>query len=271
MDGFYRHQGSPHADEPICEKVSQVLCQHEDISVHVSTFWAGNFTQRVYQAPASCSAVTEVTRGPSSCLSRQLKDVDSLLEKGAIEPILGFFSRLFLVPKRTGDLCPVMDLSTLNRHLVVPHFQMEMAQTVRAAIRQNEWTVSIDIKDLHMLMSQSVRKCLRFCVNMKTYQFMCLPFGLATSPRECTKLLHPVVQLLRLQGVHLHVYLDNWLIRADSPQMATSNAQLVIRVLQHLGWIINFEKSELTPTQEFDFIGIHFRTQDSTVAPVPKM
>ena len=104
---------------------------------------------------------------------------------------------------------PVIDLSTLNRHLVVPHFQMEMAQTVRAAIRQNEWTVSIDIKDLHMLMSQSVRKCLRFCVNMKTYQFMCLSFGQAISPREFTKLLHPVVQLLRLQGVHLHVYLDN--------------------------------------------------------------
>ena len=33
-----------------------------------------------------------------------------------------------------GDLPPVIDLSTLNKSLVVPHFQMETAQTVRVAI-----------------------------------------------------------------------------------------------------------------------------------------
>ena len=50
--------------------------------------------------------------------------VDALLMKGAIERVtnvksLGFYSRLFLVPKKTGDLRPVIDLSTLNRHM--PH------------------------------------------------------------------------------------------------------------------------------------------------------
>ena len=52
------------------------------------------------------------------------------------------------------------------------------------------------------------------------YQFTCLPFGLATSPREFTKLLRPVVSLLRQQGVKLHVYLDDWLIRADTWEQA---------------------------------------------------
>ena len=56
--------------------------------------------------------------------------VDALLSKGAIERVLnesslGFYSRLFLVPKKTGDLRPVINLSTLNRHFVVPHFKME--------------------------------------------------------------------------------------------------------------------------------------------------
>ena len=122
----------------------------------------------------------------------------TVLEKGAIEPVhrscsLGFFSRLFLVPKKTGDLRPMKDLSTLNRHLVIPHFQMETAQTVRPAACQDKWTVSIDIKDayLHVPMCQSVRKFLWFCVNKKTYQLTCPPFGLATSPREFTKLCVP--------------------------------------------------------------------------------
>ena len=53
--------------------------------------------------------------------------VDALLMKGAIERVtnvksLGFYSRLFLVTKKTGDLRPVIDLSTLNHHMVVPHF-----------------------------------------------------------------------------------------------------------------------------------------------------
>ena len=197
--------------------------------------------------------------------------------KGAIERVtnmesLGFYSRLFLVPKKTGDLRPVIDLSTLNRHMVVPHFKMETQGSVRSAIRSQEWTVSIDIHDayLHVPMHQAVRKYLRFVVNKKVYQFTCLPFGLATSPREFTKLLRPVVSLLGQQGVKLHVYLDDWLIRADTPEQAQLHTQTTIKVLQFLGWIINFEKSDLTPSQDFQFIGMQFNTRRFTVAPCRK-
>ena len=204
--------------------------------------------------------------------------VDALLMKGAIERVmnvksLGFYSRLFLVPKKTGDLRPVIDLSTLSCHMVVPHFKMETQGSVRSAIRSQEWTVSIDIRDAyhHVPMHQAVRKYLHFVVNKKVYQFTCLPFGLATSPREFTKLLRPVVSLLRQQGVKLHVYLDNWLIRADTPEQAQQHAQTTIKVLQFFGWIINFEKSDLTPSQDFQFIGMQFNTRRFTVAPLPKM
>ena len=204
--------------------------------------------------------------------------VDALLMKGAIERVtnvrsLGFYSRLFLVPKKTGDLRPVIDLSTLNRHMVVPHFKMETQGSVRSAIRSQEWAVSIDIRDayLHVPMYQAVRKYLRFVFNKKVYQFTCLPFGLATSPREFTKLLRPVVSLLRQQGVKLHVYLDDWLIRADTPEEAQLHSQTTIKVLQFLGWIINFEKSDLTPSQDFQFIGMQFNTRRFTVAPLLKM
>ena len=204
--------------------------------------------------------------------------VDALLRKGAIEWVtnvksLGFYSRLFLVPKKTGDLRPVIDLSTLNRHMVVPHFKMETQGSIRSAIRRQEWTVSIDIRDayLHVPMHQAVRKYLRFVVNKEVYQFTCLPFGLATSPREFTKLLRPVVSLLRQHGVKLHVYLDDWLIWADTLEEAQLHAQTTIKVLQFLGWIINFEKSDLTPSQDFLFIGMQFNTRRFTVAPLPKI
>jgi hypothetical protein len=37
----------------------------------------------------------------------------------------GFYSRLFLVPKKNGKMRPVIDLSVLNQHLIVTHFKME--------------------------------------------------------------------------------------------------------------------------------------------------
>ena len=126
--------------------------------------------------------------------------VDALLAKGAIERVskvtsLRFYSRLLLVPQKTGDFRPMIDLSTLNRHMVVLHFQMETQGSIRTAIRSEEWTVSIDICDayLHVPMHKAIRKYLRFVVNKRIYQFTCLLFGLATSTREFTKLLHPVI------------------------------------------------------------------------------
>ena len=186
---------------------------------------------------------------------------------------LGFYIRLFLVLKKTEDLRPVIDLSTLNRHMVVPHFKMETQGSVWTAIRTQDWTVSIDIRDthLHVPMHKAVRKYLRFVVNKRVYQFTCLPFGLATSPREFTKLLRPVVALLRKRGVKLHVYLDDWLIHANTPEQAQLHAQMTISLLQYRGWIINYEKSDLTPSQDFQFIGMQFNTQQFTVAPLPKM
>ena len=73
---------------------------------------------------------------------------------------------------------------------------------------------------LHVPMHQAVHKYLLFVVNKKVYQFTCLPCGLATYPREFTKLLRTAVSLFRQQVVKLHVYLDDWLIRADTPEQA---------------------------------------------------
>ena len=71
--------------------------------------------------------------------------------------------------------------------------------------------------------------------------------------------------------VKLHVYLDDWLICADTPEQMQLHAQTTIRVLQFLGWIINYEKSDLVPSQDSQFIGMQFNTRQFTAAPLPKM
>ena len=121
--------------------------------------------------------------------------VDALLLKGAIKRVtkvtsLGYYYRLFLVTKKTGDLRPVIDLSTLNRHMVVPHFKMETQGSVRSAIRSQEWTVSIDICDayLHVPMHQAIRRSV-FCTDF-TYKIREYKFGLQNTEVELCQFCH---------------------------------------------------------------------------------
>lgn len=209
-------------------------------------------------------------------LVRLRRAVDALLQKDVIERVhdhssLGFYSRLFLVPKRSGEDRPVIDLSILNRHLHVPSFRMETQASVREAIRPGEWVASIDIRDayLHVPMARNTRRYLRFVVGREVFQFKALPFGLSTSPREFTKLLEPVVRWLRLRGIRVHAYLDDWLVRGPSQSQAVEKARSVVSCLRFLGWVINEEKSSLTPSQEFTFLGMRFNTSGPVVLVSP--
>ena len=47
--------------------------------------------------------------------------------------------------------------------------------------------------------------------------------------------------------------------------------QMTISLMQRLGWVINFEKSDLTPSQDFQFLGMHWNTWQFRVALLPKM
>ena len=43
-----------------------------------------------------------------------------------------------------------------------------------------------------------------------------------------------------------------------------------LKFVQELGWVINFKKSELTPTQKFDFLGYRFDLNKDEVSPTEK-
>ena len=208
----------------------------------------------------------------------RLRDVVSLLlDKNAIEPVLnpaspGFYSRLFTVPKESGGWRPVIDLSTLNKYVHCPHFQMETAETIRRAIQPGEFVSSIDISDAyyHIPVAPAIRKYFRFVIDGKPYQFRSLPFGLNTAPREFTKILEPILRSLRDRGIRVHAYLDDWAVRAQSEELCREHTQIVVQTLRRLGWMINKAKSDLQPKQQFVFLGMTFNTLAGTVAPAPK-
>ena len=104
-------------------------------------------------------------------------------------------------------------------------------------------------------MAPSVHKLLRFQVLGKLYQFVVMPFGLATAPREFTTLVKEVKWMALRLGFSVHMYLDDWLIKANSCQEAHSATLTLLELTHKLGWIVNREKSDLLPKQVFTFLG----------------
>ena len=60
------------------------------------------------------------------------------------------------------------------------------------------------------------------------------------------------------EGIRIHQYVDDWLMRAKLKQQCQENTYRLIHLVESLCWIINLEKSDLVPTQEIEFLGYKF-------------
>ena len=173
-----------------------------------------------------------------------------------VQSDLGFYNRLFLVPKPNNKWRPILDLSNLNQFLKVEKFKMETPETIRTSLLQGEWVTSEDFKDayFHILIQEQSRKYLRFQIQDRTYQFKALPFGLSTAPMEFTVVAKKVKLMAIHKGIGIHQYLDDWLVRAKSLQTCLRHTQMLVKICQDLGWLVNLEKSELEPKQIFGWV-----------------
>ena len=174
---------------------------------------------------------------------RILKEsVLDMLRKQAIVPVrkcntLGFYSRLFLVPKSLNKWRPVIDLSVVNKFLHVPTFKMETAESIRNSLRIGEWVVSIDLTDsyFHLPIHPISQKYLRFQFENQIYQFVALPFGLATAPLEFTRVVKEVKIVAMNRNLRIHQYLDDWLLRSSSESQCQIDSKELVSLVESLG------------------------------------
>lgn len=200
------------------------------------------------------------------------EEVEKLLLKQAVIKVQEvpnqFLSDLFLVPKKDGSRRPVINLKPLNRHIWKQKFKMEGAKVIRDVLQKNDWMVTIDLKDAYLSVpvAQEDRRFLRFRWRGTLYEFQCLPFGLSSAPRVFTKLLRPVIALLRSQGIRCIIFLDDLLVMQQTQRALERIAQDILILLQVLGFRINWEKSSLVPTQLIQYLGLMVDSTQMTVA-----
>ncbi|KAL0165643.1 hypothetical protein M9458_037487, partial [Cirrhinus mrigala] len=192
------------------------------------------------------------------------QEVATLLRKEAIEVVpphereSGFYSRYFIVPKKDGGLRPILDLRLLNRSVKRLKFKMLTIKQVVTQIKSEDWFVTIDLKDayFHVSILPQHRKFLRFAFRGEAYQYRVLPFGLALSPRTFTKCVDASLAPLRLQGIRILNYIDDWLILAQSEMVAVRHRDVVLAHMKALGLRLNAKKSVLSPLQRTTYLGV---------------
>lgn len=153
---------------------------------------------------------------------------------------------------------PIFNLKTLNQFVVYNHFKMEGFQVVKNLIQRRDWLCKVDLKDAYFCIPicKDHRKYLRFQYKGQMLQYKGLPFGLASGPRLFTKIMKPVIALLRRIGVRLVIYLDDILLLNQSQEGLSRDGDTLLWLLHNLGWLINWKKSVLTPCQQLEFLGL---------------
>ena len=201
------------------------------------------------------------------------KEVDELLAKGPIEPSsggAGFYSSVFVVPKHTGGLRPILNLKRFNCYMHIPSFKMPTLKTVQL-IQQGDYAFSIDLQDayLHVPIVKHHRQFLHFVWHNVPYQWRVLPFGLATAPRVFTSLTKSILFLCLRKGLRIVIYLDDILVLVHSKWAGIRARLFLCSLLVRLGLHINFSKSDLCLSQSFTFLGLCWDTVHMSVSLPP--
>ena len=100
--------------------------------------------------------------------------------------------------------------------------------------------------------------------------FNALPFGLTTAPYIFTRVMSYPISVLRKKGVFVLAYLDDLILWAESQEELKKSVQLTLLTLEKLGFILNYEKSQLTPCQDLVWLGIRWIPSSFQMALTPQ-
>lgn len=145
---------------------------------------------------------------------------------------------------------------------------MKGVPALRDILEENDYMCKLDLKDAYVVTSihQESRKYLTFRHKGKVYQYKTLAFGMSVSPRVFSKLMRYAMEPMRKQGIRLVYYFDDICILGKTKMEAAKHTMTVASHLENLGFVINKEKSILTPSKQQDFLGFTFNSKTMIIS-----
>ena len=209
----------------------------------------------VLSSAPSCTASSDpIKRAAIRELISDMEDV-GVVSSVSLSSV-GFWSHIFVVPKKQGKWRLVLDLSRLNRLVVRETFQMISLLDVFSSIRPSDWMATLDIESAywHVPVQPQFRKFFQFRFRERGFQFRVMPFGLTTAPWLFNRIMTPIVTGLGRSGIRVMAYLDDFLVLASRAQIS-DHLSRVESTLVRAGFSIS-GKSQRTPSRSLQFLGV---------------
>ena len=184
--------------------------------------------------------------------------IRELLKKNAIKRSRheagDFISTIFLRRKANGSWRLILNLKNFNFYVQYCKFKMETLARILTLVTRGCWLMSIDFSDAYLLVGICLahQKLLKFVWNGEVFQFCSMPFGLGEAPRKWTKLMKAPLALIRQNGYTIAAYLDDLLQAEQTFSLCEQALKMAYEFLISLGFIPNYKKSVLIPTQRIE-------------------
>ena len=203
--------------------------------------------------------------------------VESFKRQKVIEPCStnsrhSYFSAIFPRTKRDGSVRVIINLQELNKCIDNHHFKMDTIRDVLLLVQPNDFFASIDFKDAYysVPLQRQSRQFFRFLWRGQTYQFTCMPQGLASAPRIFTKLLKPALAHLRSLGFNIICYIDDCILFSPDKKELQKGVRAALSLFDSLGLTVNLKKSVLEPTTVIEYLGVIINSENMTVSLTDK-
>ncbi len=83
--------------------------------------------------------------------------------------------------------------------------------------------------------------------------------GLNISARVFLKVILEVVKCTRLKGIHLHIYLDDWLLKSVKAVLLGTYTIWALHLCNYLGILVNLLTLVTQPTQAIIYVGVDYQ------------
>ena len=148
------------------------------------------------------------------------KAVQEMLEQGVIEESTSpWNSPLLLVPKQDGTWRPCIDFRQLNKVTVPDRFPIPVLSDLLRSLGRNKVFSTLDLLSgfWQVPLDSESRPLTAFTTPTGHYEFVCMPFGLHSSPITFSRLMNAVFR--SIIGTEILVYLDDIVVM--SPDVAS--------------------------------------------------
>ena len=158
------------------------------------------------------------------------------------------------IPKKDGSNRPIINLKRLNGYVRYEHFKMEGIVNVVDLLSPGIHMVNLDLNGVYFgnfedskgQVFSEIRWLRKLC------RFWVVPFGMGSVPRCFFKLMKPKIALMPRSGIKCVIYLIELITLHQSPQILKTQFEFTIWLLEHLGFLIYWEKSIREPTRQIN-------------------